>query len=124
MIAVNSSEIIVLVNGNTERMFGYKREELLGQRLNTLIPEGLRSRPSEHHKSYLADVSRSMGIRLSLQARRKDGSIFPVEIAVSMIETAAGTLDVVFAKERYHRTERNGQQLHARQVGTLWRRFC
>ena len=121
VIAVNSSEIIVLVNGNTERMFGYKREELLGQRLNTLIPEGLRSRPSEHHKGYLADMqSRSMGIGLSLQARRKDGSIFPVEIAVSMIETAAGTLDVVFASDITERNEmEQAAQLHARQVNAL-----
>ena len=53
VVAVSPDEKIVLVNGNTEKMFGYSREELLGQPLEILIPEDARARHAEHHKSLL-----------------------------------------------------------------------
>ncbi len=95
VIAVRVDGTIQHVNGNTETMFGYKGEELLGQRLDMLIPEGLRKRHAEHHKTYFANMqTRPMGIGLNLEARRKDGTVFPVEIGLSAIETPTGKLAV------------------------------
>src|SRR6185437_10211526 len=75
---------IVLLNAAAERMFGYAREELLGQIIEVLVPESLRSRHREHRRVYAQHpVTRPMGIGLELFARRKDGSDFPVEISLS-----------------------------------------
>jgi PAS domain S-box-containing protein len=100
VVAVDVNKNIVLVNGNTEKMFGYRREELLGEPLEILIPESSRVRHIEHHKAYLADMkSRPMGLGLDLGGRRKDGTIFPVEIGLSAIETAMGKLAVAFVAD-------------------------
>lgn len=100
VVAVNADEKIVLVNGVTEKMFGYSREELLGQPLELLIPETSRGRHVEHHKAFFANMqSRPMGIGLDLDGRRKDGKIFPVEIGLSGIETATGKLAVAFVSD-------------------------
>ena len=83
IVAVNADETIVLVNGITEKMFGYKRSELLGQPLEILVPEGARARHAEHHRGYFANLkARPMGIGLHLEGRRKDGTSFPVEIGL------------------------------------------
>ena len=82
VVAVNADEKIVLVNGNTEKMFGYHREELLGQPLEILVPEGARERHVEHHRVYFANMqSRPMGIGLNLEGRRKDGTTFRSRLA-------------------------------------------
>jgi len=100
VVAVSADEKIVLANGNTEKIFGYSREELLGQPLEILIPESVRGRHAEHHKTYFADMrSRPMGIGLDLEGRRKDGTTFPAEIALSAIKTSAGSLAVAFVSD-------------------------
>ena len=101
IIAVDSSEKIVLANGSTQAMFGYPKEELIGQPLEILVPEGGRRRHAELHQGYFANMqSRPMGIGLELEGRRKDGSIFPAEIGLSAIETTAtGKLAVAFVSD-------------------------
>jgi two-component system CheB/CheR fusion protein len=100
VLGVNVNGKIVLVNGNTERMFGYRREELLGQPLDILIPEKFREHHAELHQTYFANVyRRPMGIGLDLEGRRKDGTYFPVEIALSVIDTAAGKIAVAFVND-------------------------
>jgi len=100
VVAVSADERIVLVNGNTERMFGYSREELVGRRLELLIPESARKRHAEHHKAYFANMqTRPMGIGLDLEGRRKDGTTFPVEIGLSAVDTAEGQLAVAFVSD-------------------------
>jgi PAS domain S-box-containing protein len=75
---------IVLLNAAAEQMFGYTREELLGQIIELLVPESLRRRHREHRDMYAAHpVTRPMGIGLELFARRKNGVEFPVEISLS-----------------------------------------
>jgi len=84
---------IVLVNAEAERMFGYGRHELVGQKVDVLVPD--RARPQHGH--YLGGYTgaprlRPMGIGMELTGRRKDGIEIPVEISLAPIETANGLL--------------------------------
>jgi PAS domain S-box-containing protein len=83
---------IVLVNRVAERLFGYTREELIGQPVEILVPEELRSTHTHHQQRYKHDpITRPMGTGLSLRGRRKDGSHFPVEISLSPLRSEDGS---------------------------------
>src|SRR5262249_47222682 len=76
-----------------ERMFGYRRDELLGQSIDLLIPEVVRPRHHHHLSSYTAAPrTRPMGSNLDLHARRKDGRELPVEISLSPFDSERGLL--------------------------------
>jgi PAS domain S-box-containing protein len=93
IIIVNRYGRIVLVNTQTEKVFGYLREDLLGKPVEILIPERFHGKHVSHRVSYLDNPhTRPMGIGLDLSARRRDGSEFPVEISLSPMETEAGRL--------------------------------
>jgi PAS domain S-box-containing protein len=84
---------IVLVNVEAERMFGYERHELAGQKVDVLVPDRTRPQHGHHLAGYTgAPRLRPMGIGMALTGRRKDGSEIPVEISLSPIETARGLL--------------------------------
>src|SRR5512135_3240569 len=84
---------ILLVNVEAERMFGYGRDELRGQRIDVLVPDKARGSHQAHVASYTgAPRLRPMGIGMELTGRRKDGSELPVEISLSPIRTANGLL--------------------------------
>ena len=93
MVIVDSEGRIVLVNAQTERLFGYVREELLNERVEKLVPDRYRVVHRSHRSSYFASARpRPMGVGLELFGRRKDGSEFPVEISLSPLETQEGVL--------------------------------
>jgi diguanylate cyclase (GGDEF)-like protein/PAS domain S-box-containing protein len=84
---------IVIVNEQAESMFGYSRDELLGTRVEMLIPEQLRERHVHERSEYSAHPhTRPMGIGMDLAARRKDGTEFPVEVSLSTLTTNDGPL--------------------------------
>ena len=84
---------MVLVNVRTETLFGYSREELIGQPVEMLMPERFRSGHAGHRVGFMASPeARAMGTGRELFARRKDGTEFPVEIGLSPIQGEQGTL--------------------------------
>jgi PAS domain S-box-containing protein len=93
MVVVNQAGEIVLLNVQAEKQFGYRRDELVGQKVKNIIPEGFAER-------LLADALRSaedalaqqIGTGIELNGRRKNGSEFPIEIMLSPLESAEGIL--------------------------------
>ena len=93
MVIVDTAGIIVLINAQTERLFGYPRHELLGQPVEVLVPERYRPAHTRHRTTYHGNAHpRPMGRGLELFGRRKDGSEFPVEISLSPLDTPEGQL--------------------------------
>jgi PAS domain S-box-containing protein len=93
MIIADAQGHIVLVNAETERLFGYRRGELIGQAVEILVPERFRGRHPQHRREYTAHPrTRSMGEGFDLSGLRKDNTEFAVEISLSPIETPEGTL--------------------------------
>jgi PAS domain S-box-containing protein len=127
LVAAGQDGTIVQINSQAEELFGYRREELLGQKIELLVPERYR----RHHQSHREDFTRTpkvrrMGAGLDLYGRRNDGSEFPVEISLSPVSLGGGTLvlssirDITDSKtvqEELRRAHRELDRRTAQEIG-------
>src|SRR5262245_53873723 len=114
VIAADTRGTILLVNRQTEDLFGYPRAELLGRPVEMLMPERYRAAHVKQRDSYFADPRiRPMGANLDLWGRRSDGREFPVEISLSPLRTPAGLLVTTTVRDISLRRQAEDQLRHA-----------
>lgn len=105
IVIVNSAGQIEIVNAQAEAVLGYRRDELMGQKVEVLVPERFREQHARDRAAYMAHPrNRPMGIHLELYARRKDAQEIPVEISLSPLHAAEGLLITASIRDL---TERN-----------------
>jgi len=100
VVAIDSDGVICLVNVQLEFMFGYSSSELLGQKVEILLPESLKERHVGHREGYFDDPKiRGMGAGLLLKGRKKKGKEFVVEIMLSPLRTEFGHFAVAVVRK-------------------------
>lgn len=93
IVVIDTRGAIVLVNTQTEKLFGYRRDEMIGQPIELLVPERFRERHVHHRDKFFTQSRvRPMGVGLELFGRRKNGDEFPVEISLSTLDVDGGIL--------------------------------
>ncbi|HXM12181.1 MAG TPA: PAS domain S-box protein [Terriglobales bacterium] len=122
MVVVNPAGEIVLLNVQAEKQFGYNRDELVGQQVKNIIPEGFAERLiADGTRSAAEALAQQIGTGIELNGRRRDGSEFPIEIMLSPLESAEGVL--VTAAIRNITTRRDAEthlaQMESRYRGLL-----
>jgi PAS domain S-box-containing protein len=120
MVVVNQDGEIVLLNVQAEKQFGYSRDELVGQQVKNIIPEGFAERLiADGTRSAAQALAQQIGTGIELIARRKDGTEFPIEIMLSPLESAEGVLVTAAIRNI---TERKKSEEHlVKTVGELKR---
>jgi PAS domain S-box-containing protein len=120
MVVVNQAGEIVLLNVQAEKQFGYSRDELVGQQVKNIIPEGFAERLiADGTRSAAQALAQQIGTGIELIARRKDGTEFPIEIMLSPLESAEGVLVTAAIRNI---TERKKSEEHlVKTVGELKR---
>ena len=112
IVVVDSQGKISLINSQLEKMFGYARDEIIGQPVEKLVPERFHDRHANHRGSYVQEPRvRPMGIGLELFGRRKDGTEFSVEISLSPLQTLEGTLVTASIRDVTER-KRTEEKIH------------
>jgi len=93
VVAVDRDGTILQINSQVQELFGYTRSELMGKKVEVLVPERLRDQHHDHRRSFAASPRiRQMGEGLDLYGRRRNGSEFPVEISLSPVVVEGGTV--------------------------------
>jgi PAS domain S-box-containing protein len=122
MVVVNQGGEIVLLNVQAEKQFGYRRDELVGQKVKNIIPEGFAERlVADAHRSAADALAQQIGTGIELSGRRKDGSEFPIEIMLSPLESDEGTLVTAAIRDISLRkaAEKHRVQMEGRYRGLL-----
>jgi len=122
MVVVNQDGEIVLLNAQAEKRFGYRRDELLGQKVTNIIPKGFAERLiADGTRTAAEALAQQIGTGIELIGRRKDGSEFPIEIMLSPLESTEGILvtaalrDITVRKD----AEKHLEQMEGRYRGLL-----
>jgi diguanylate cyclase (GGDEF)-like protein/PAS domain S-box-containing protein len=114
MVVVNQRGEIVLVNVQAEKQFGYRRNELTGQRVKNIFPEGFAERLiTDALRSEEDALAQQIGTGIELTGRRKDGSDFPIEIMLSPLESAEGVLVTAAIRDITKRKRAEAQMIHS-----------
>ncbi|NMM24480.1 MAG: PAS domain S-box protein [Phycicoccus sp.] len=120
LIGVDPSGAIRFVNHQAELLFGYDRTELVGQPLEILVPESLRTSHVAHRHTYLsAPLARSMGSGLELTGRHRDGTEIPVDISLSHLNTADGLLVIASVRDMTERKRAQEAQLRVERLSAI-----
>jgi PAS domain S-box-containing protein len=122
MVVVNQAGEIVLLNVQAEKQFGYQRDELVGQLVTNIIPEGFAERLIADDLRSAADaLAQQIGTGIELSARRKDGTEFPIEIMLSPLESAEGILVTAAIRDISVRKTAENELLQAQKLESLGR---
>ena len=122
MVVVNQAGDIVLLNLQAEKQFGYRRDELVGQPVTNIIPEGFAERLIADDLRSAADaLAQQIGTGIELAARRKDGTEFPIEIMLSPLESAEGILVTAAIRNISRRKDAENQLLQAQKLESIGR---
>lgn len=120
IVGIDEAGRILLVNHQVEEVFGYTRDELLGERVERLVPERFRGAHVIHRRRFSAQPStRPMGADLSLFGLRRDGSEFPAEISLSSIEAETGLIAIAAIRdvtERLVAQSIANEEVHRREI--------
>lgn len=126
VIAVDRDGTIIQVNSQAQELFGYSRSELIGQKVEVLVPESYRRQHHQHREGFAqTPKTRRMGAELDLHGRRRNGSQFPVEISLSPVATENGTFvlsairDISDRKRIAEELRRANEELHRRTTEQL-----
>ena len=113
IVVSDESGSVVRVNTQVERLFGYSREELIGQTVEILLPERFRALYMEHRQHYLYDPQlRAMGAGIELYGRHKDGTEFTIDADLSAVETPQGKLILSLIRDFTERDPAVNFRLH------------
>jgi diguanylate cyclase (GGDEF)-like protein/PAS domain S-box-containing protein len=114
MVVVNQRGEIVLLNVQAEKRFGYSRDELVGQKVKNIIPQGFAERLiADGTRTAAEALAQQIGAGIELNGRRKDGSEFPIEIMLSPLEGAEGTLVTAAIRDITTRKKAEAQMIHS-----------
>jgi len=120
LVGVDHAGVIRFVNRQTELLFGYERDDLIGAPLETLVPESLRPVHKVHRERYVAaPFTRTMGLDLELRGRRRDGTQFPVDIALSHTDTEDGPLVIAAVRDMTDRNKTEEGRRHSDQLAAI-----
>src|SRR5208282_3591563 len=126
IVAVDRDGTMIQVNSQAQQLFGYDRDELIGQKVEMLVPENYRHEHHHHRENFAqAPKTRRMGANIELYGRRRNGSEFPVEISLSPVSTEKGTVvlsavrDISDRKRIEEELRRASEELYDRTVEQL-----
>jgi len=120
MVVVNGAGEIVLLNLQAEKQFGYQRDELVGQRVTNIIPEGFAERLIADDLRSAADaLAQQIGTGIELSARRKDGTEFPIEIMLSPLESSKGIMVTAAIRDISVRKATEAQLFQAKKLESV-----
>ena len=120
LVGVDHAGVIRFVNRQTELLFGYDRDDLVGAPLEMLVPEPVWSVHKTHREGYFAaPFTRTMGTDLELHARRRDGTQFPVDVALSHTDTEDGPMVIAAVRDMTERKKAEEGRRHSDRLAAI-----